>query len=301
MPESLLTLANDRIRLRVAPDFGARITELVDLGSGRNWLVKGSLSGSAGNEASYLGDEARGWDECFPTIAPCIHPGWEKPLRDHGEIWGRPCACEQAGDTIKSSIRIADCVFQRSLSLEGELVRVRYQVDNQSDVARPYLWSQHCLLAIREGDQLQLEGLGALQVTSASGLAKSLEQSFVWPRLNAAIPDLRDPQAHASGWACKAYADVDGICRAGIRSASESISLCWPSQEVAFVGLWLNYGAWPESRPVDQIAFEPTSAPADDLCSAEKAGHVRVLAPGERHEWAMTIEMTQHTATDTRP
>lgn len=72
-----ITLMSDRMRLTLEPDFGARITSLTDLlRSGRQWLVKGPCTGGADDQAGYGVAEARGWDECFPTIGKGHNPVW---------------------------------------------------------------------------------------------------------------------------------------------------------------------------------------------------------------------------------
>ncbi len=270
------------------------MTELVDLATGRNWLVPGPTVGSPDNDAHYLGEEARGWDECFPTVAPCIHTGWPEPLRDHGEIWGRDTHCELSDAGIMSSSRVGDCQFTRWLTLHGNAITLRYCVENQGNRPLPWMWSQHCLLATRPGDRLFLKGVdGALQVSAATGRDSDTKSTFHWPAFDEQHPDLDDPDGHHSPWACKAYGAVEESCKAGMYSERESISFHWEKSQMPYVGVWLNHGAWPPDKPVHQIAFEPTSAPADDLLSASTAGHARILSAGSTHEWTLSIHLNE--------
>ncbi|MGQ7844741.1 hypothetical protein ACUNV4_09700 [Granulosicoccus sp. 3-233] len=291
---ALITLASDRLQVSVAPTFGARVTELRDLASGRNWLVSGPTVGSPDNDAQYLGEQARGWDECFPTVAPCVHPDWPEPLRDHGEIWGRRTHCELSDACILSSSQVGDCLFQRWLIVTGSTIHLRYRLTNEGKTSLPWMWSQHCLLRSRTGDRLFLQGVdGALQLSGATGQASETDSSFHWPCFNAERPDLRDPQAQPSAWACKAYGSVAEFCEAGIRNEQESIRFRWESSQMPFVGVWLNHGAWPADKPVHQLAFEPTTAPADDLNHAALAGHARWLPAGQEDEWTLTIQLNE--------
>jgi hypothetical protein len=57
------------------------------------------------------------------------------------------------------------------------------------------------------------------------------------------------------------------------------------------MGLWLDYGGWPEEKPLHQVAIEPTSAAADDLAGALALGQARWLAPRETHEWSVRLTL----------
>jgi hypothetical protein len=76
--------------LTVDPAFGARVLTLTDRNTGRQWLMEGTRASDTSEEAAYLGDASRGWDECFPTVLSCHHAAWGGRLRDHGLLWGRP-------------------------------------------------------------------------------------------------------------------------------------------------------------------------------------------------------------------
>ncbi|HSH33484.1 MAG TPA: hypothetical protein VLB31_07680, partial [Actinomycetota bacterium] len=102
----MVVLENDAVRLACEPDVGARITSLVDLRTGREWLVPGTLPGNAAASAAegavFGGTEAFGWDECLPTVAPCPDPAdaTAPALRDHGDQWGRPADVEATDERL---------------------------------------------------------------------------------------------------------------------------------------------------------------------------------------------------------
>src|SRR5664279_4148592 len=85
-------IENDKLRVGIAPAYGARVVSLLDKTSGREWITQGVRSGNTGEDAVYLGAEAVGWDECFPTVGPwdASATPWRRRLRDHGDLWGRP-------------------------------------------------------------------------------------------------------------------------------------------------------------------------------------------------------------------
>ncbi len=288
-----LHLSNDHVALSVAPDFGARITTLVDRRTGRDWLVAGALEGAAGDEAVFGGREACGWDECFPTVAPCMDPTHGRMLRDHGDLWGRPWSCSAADGTIRARFDGAGWWFGRDLVLAGRTVEARYEVTNTGDDPLPYLWSQHCLLATGPGDRINLEGIGPMTVTGGvSPQGPVAGGLFEWPELSTALPDLRTVRDASAGFAIKAYAPVDDVVSASVGGADGSVRFSWAKADVPFLGLWLDYGGWPQDRPVHQIAIEPTTAAADDLAAAHENRQVRWLAPRETHKWMVTMTLS---------
>lgn len=256
------TLANDFVSLSIAPEFGARVTSLVDLTTGRNWLVEGPAVGDPSDEAIYDGDQARGWDECFPTVAPCAHAYWGD-MRDHGQLWGRPW--RQIGDTTYEYAGHGYS-FSRELVLDERTITAHYAVTNTADTTFPWMWSQHCLLATQPGERLVLNGLSSP---------------------NADVP--REIEGIEQGTMLKDYAPVMSLARVGVAGDNEAIWLEWSAQSADYCGIWLDFGGWPESRPVHQAALEPTTAPAHDLVAAGKSA--RLLAPGETCGWQVTIRL----------
>ena len=65
-------LETDLIRVAAAPERGARIVSLVDCRTGRDWLAQGEPPYVKESDARYGLLEAAGWDECFPTVSPCV-------------------------------------------------------------------------------------------------------------------------------------------------------------------------------------------------------------------------------------
>ena len=221
-----MIVQSEAIRAEVEPAFGARVTSLVDRRTGRDWLVSGPPV--AGD--TYGGAQAVGWDECFPTVAPCEHLDWGA-VRDHGELWGRPWAAD--GDVL--SCGTPRFRFSRRLTAEGDRLHADYAVECDD----PWMWSQHALLALRAGERFAFEG---------------------------ANPGAVGPVERDTGLAEKTYAPAEGR----VRAAAGGIAFGWDAADVPVLGLWRSYGGWPPGGPpAHQVAIEPTTHAADDLASAE--------------------------------
>jgi galactose mutarotase-like enzyme len=274
----MITLDNGRIALTLEPDFGARLTSLTDLASGRQWLVPGDCID--GGEA-YLGEQARGWDECFPTVGICHHPAWDGHMRDHGLLWGRRWRATTDRDSCTATLDDPRFSFSRHLRLQGVGLTTDYHVTNRSQTTLPYLWSQHALLATTPADRIRLTGMVAMR---ADGLP------FDWPHHPAR--DLTIIGAANEGFAMKSYGQTPAQASAAIIGPDSGITFDWTGPDVPAFGLWVDYGGWPPGNPVHQVALEPTTAPADDLAEAERIGAARYLAPGETHAWSVHVRMT---------
>ncbi|MCJ8323421.1 MAG: hypothetical protein HRU29_13590 [Rhizobiales bacterium] len=276
MASGSVQLQNEMIAITLEPDFGARVTSLVDLQTGRNWLVAGELNGSQKDDAVFGGQQACGWDECFPTVAPCASEQWNRNLRDHGDMWGRPWATNVKEQAVHCEYAGSGFEFDRIINLVGNSLVVDYQVKNISSARIPYLWSQHCLLAAEPGENIVLDGIENL--TGRDG-----------------APDLQPIRSVDANYASKSYSRVKQRASVGIDGANENIRISWLATDLPFFGLWLDFGGWPADGPVHQIAFEPTTAPADDLNEAIEKSNEVWLAPSETRSWQVIFELNANT------
>lgn len=271
-----LTLATDRLRLTIDTAYGGRVVGLVDKSSGRDWLVPdpGPRDLSA---TVYGADIARGWDECFPTVAPVDgRPfGWSGPLRDHGVLWGVPTATTLADNRLATRWTADQFVFERQIVAEGAVLSLSYTVTNAGASPFDYLYSQHMLLATRPGDSIALSGIKTLTNIDSG-------QDQTWP-----IDALASVQGIESGIASKLYGAVAGDISARIGDAAGAITISWHRSDMPSVGLWIDYGGWPVGGPpVHQVAIEPTTAEAHGLTPGQRS-----LAPGETHRWSITVRL----------
>lgn len=275
-------LRTDRLALTVDPGFGARILHLIDLSTDREWLVQGPRAEDVSESAAFLGDASRGWDECFPTVLACDHTAWGGRLRDHGMLWGRPWEVIDAGRQHLETVFRADGIhFSRRLTLEGARVTAAYTVTSGRAQAVPYLWSQHCVLALTPDDRIILQGHEGAQTDGAA---------FDWPDVLGR--DLSRVGTTDEGVAIKAYALTPGPASAAVRGPNGGLRFDWDGADVPALGLWFDYGGWPEGASIHQVALEPTTGAADDLVGAEALGQARMLAPGTTHKWMVTLMLT---------
>ena len=283
-------IANARLSVAVATGYGARVTSLRHIASGRDWMTQGGESPQTGDDAVYLGDEAVAWDECFPTVGRCnvLATAWGRTLRDHGELWGRPWQVDHYdAETLALSFTAPEFVFERHMRLEGPTLVIDYAVTNRLAVPLPYLWALHALLAVRPGDRMDIPGLESVGVSylGHQGQTIALDRApFAGshPELPFRLDTIQPPDAD---FAAKLIAKNLRAGTARIGQPGQWLDLSWDSS-IADLGIWITYGAW---QGHTEVAIEPTSAPANDLVEAITSG-ARPLAPGERRAW--TVGMT---------
>lgn len=268
-----VTISNDFIELAIEPEIGARVMSLVDRRNGRNWMKQGQSKTGWGDDPSYISGPPAGWDECFPTIAVCDDPDWGGSLRDHGELWGRPWTCEATPDAILATYSEPRFRFERRLSLSGPRVVADYTVTSTAPRALPFLWSQHCLLDCRPGERFVADGIG--EWTDRHG--------------GRAVPGPVLPET--SGLVDKYVAPVHGGASVALAGPTGEIRFTWDGTALPFVGLWVNYGGWPEDRPGYQVAIEPTTSSAGALSDARLRGDSSLLLPGASIAWTVTIDL----------
>jgi hypothetical protein len=322
-PFPTLELDDGRVRVVVCPALGARVLNLVDQWTGRDWLVRGDppaadASGVApawsAPDAPFDGAVAFGWDECLPTVGPCPNPAdpAAPPLRDHGEAWGRPAAVAADGAALAASWTglSSPYEFTRRLRLDGPRVVAEYELENRGDVDLPVLWSMHPLLAMEPGGRIEVEGLVSIRVSQAVNLPLApVPGRADWPETPGtdgrplALDLVRDPAARTAlkaygGW--ELYGSWDSVSGEGLPGVAAAVQpdgarleLTWYAPIAPNLGIWLDDGGWPAApaAPRVQHALEPTTSPDDDLASAIAANRALVLAPAERVAWSATFRV----------
>jgi galactose mutarotase-like enzyme len=286
----MIYIENDYLRVGVAPAYGARVVSVFDKTVARQWITQGSESGNTGEDAIYLGPEAVGWDECFPTVGSwdASATPWRRRLRDHGDLWGRPWQVEEASRTaLTTSFAGSQFRFSRTLRLDGRTLLASYSVQNLSWYAIPYLWALHALLAVTP-EGIELPGIDKVTASYVSLAGTRIPLSEISWSASAPLPfALECVQPANSGFAGKFYASNMAERRARIGHPGEWLEIAW-DPSIEHLGIWLTYGGWPETGGHQEAALEPTSSAADHLGQVIAAG-APPLAPRGQREWQVTF------------
>jgi hypothetical protein len=267
-------------RVKIVPALGGKIASLQLLG--REWLwtndtmePRAPVYGSSYVETADTG----GYDECFPTVAPCQLPSGVAgfggvSLPDHGELWAQ------------GAVQVTPV----------GAVALRYEVSNNGDAPLPFIWSAHPLFPLTPATRLDLPDGARVRVYSQHGDAlRGMASEFRWPhvRLEKRIADLSIPDTLARHYACKLFLDMpaDGSMVA-IEEGDLRLEAVFEARQVPNIGLWLNKRQWtpfPRGKPYLNLGLEPCIGAADALTDALGEWHAaHWLSPGETRSWGLT-------------
>ncbi|HEY9720909.1 MAG TPA: hypothetical protein V6D47_02785 [Oscillatoriaceae cyanobacterium] len=189
-----LMLENAFLRAVVVPALGGKITSLVDLKSGREWLWRHA---HAPVEAPRYGDDfvprhdTGGFVECFPSHASTYYPTgpWAgTPVPDHGEIWSLPWRVDQFCDGAAVELRMAvhgvrfPYRFERVLLMTADApsLRLAYTVTNLAPMPFPFLWNAHPVFQVSPGTRLMLP-LRELTLSAGDARFGKFGRTLEWP------------------------------------------------------------------------------------------------------------------------
>lgn len=305
-----ITLANGKVSLTMLPELGGKISSLVDLGSGRQWLWTNPEVAyrRVAYGASYVREaDTGGWDECFPTVAPCRYPGsgaTDIELPDHGELW--PLAWETsigAGGTVVSS-RVEGTAlpyeFERSITLlPGKAtVRLEYAVRNLGPDDLHFIWCAHPLLAVEPGMELLLPASTKMRRYSSVPAALLPADDYLeWPprvALGAEGFELNVVPPREAGFAVKLWSEPLTEGWAAVRADDGELRFNFDPELVPQVGLWLNAGGWSGTggAPYFNLGLEPGIGAQDSLADAvERYDQHGTLPAHDERRWWLEVQL----------
>jgi hypothetical protein len=298
-----LNIENDKLKLGILPEIGAKMISIIDTKTGREFI---SLSGRHFRSPVYGSDygdyDISGFDECFPTLGGCHYP--EGPwagtvVPAHGELWSQPWNSQIQNDKVVlsvCSVRFA-YEFKKTVSLDDDKILIHYELKNLSSSDFRYLWSAHPLLAITPESRILLPKIEQAYVDSSKyeRLGKLLD-TLSWPKseqTNGKIVDLSVIGPVESDRGDKIFVGPlkEGWCGWCDPKTGDFIRMEFPVDKVAYVGLWINLGGWPEDKPCYNIALEPCTGYPDRLDIAIENGHCGVLRGSSVNSWDLNIRI----------
>lgn len=285
----VVTLENERIRLDVMPELGAKIFNLIHKASGTNllWHNPRIEPRTVPFGASYDDNFCGGWDELFPNDAPG-HVGG-KAYPDHGELWCQPWhyrIVRADPDGVELYLSRAGAatttVVEKWIVLEPGRPHARFhhRITNTGSRRLDFLWKLHPALAIDAGDHIDVPGAVGELVDPGFGRISEPRQ-FPWP---VATPRGRAPIDFSVLPPLDGTRDFlyvrelsAGWCALRRLRLGVGFGLAFPHEVFTSVWLFVTNGGW---RGLHTLVLEPCTAYPKDLVEAIRTGQCSHLEPG---------------------
>jgi hypothetical protein len=291
----VVRIENERIRVDVFPEVGAKIYNFVHKPSGRNLLWHNPrVPPARGSYGSLFDDHwSGGWDELLPNDLPCKTPSGET-LPDHGEVWSQASEWEileksKDAAAIRFVIhgRILPTRFEKTIKLRAgdSFCSVEYAYTNLGATPIEFLWNICCALNISSATRLDIPARrGLIEATDPWNTLKFKPGTECeWPYAttptgervdfrtmpppDAGVTDFQYLPEVLSGW----FAVTDADARVGF-------GMAFPTEVFPHLSLFRSVGGW---RGQHLVSVEPSVGYPYDLAIAQKNGTVgRVEAGG---------------------
>jgi hypothetical protein len=293
-------IENDAVRMEVWPQFGGKVSSLVDKADRFELLFDYPAEFPSGSQYGkpYSNGWYAGWDECFPAIAPGrypAHPYDGVNIPDHGEIWGLPTTAVPTRDgitTVWHGLRFG-YRLTRKLFLDGASVHADYTLINLAPFEFRFVWAMHALMNMHSDVEFVLPDVEYLLSHDSSGSAYG--QRFRLDDANnpGGLADLRHPGAlpAQNSWKIFSASPIEQSIQVRYPArGGRSITLAYLSEDSlpGYWGIWLNTGAWMHHR---HFAIEPTTGRSDELDRAIADGSAGRVGASGRVSWRVSITL----------
>ena len=294
-----VTIENDAIQIDVWPQFGGKVTSLVDKVDNFDLLFSYPVEypvQSSQYDMPYHRGWCAGWDECFPAIAPSKylgHPYDGIPVPDHGEIWSLPTTAVPTRDgitTVWHGLRFG-YRLTRKLSLEGSSVLSEYTLINLAPFELRFVWAFHPLMTMTVPVEIDLPGTPRFRL-SHDEKNHEIQQDFTWPVTEEEGDNLSKPSELARNCGWKAYSSLPITSPLTLRypSRHRHMTMEYKSEDgmAAYWGIWINTGGWGTHH---HLGIEPTTGRYDQLDRSIKDGSAGNVAALGRRAWSVRLTL----------
>lgn len=184
---TILSLENDHLKISVAPALGGKIISIFNKSLQHEFLWTNKNLQLATHEpgADYDSNFFGGIDELIPNDLAEVVDGIDYP--DHGELWTTRLQHHVTESSIKvfGQLALSGLEYNKTLSLDsaGPVIKLHYNIRNNSGEHRNFLWKMHAALNIQPGDKLLTSAKKAKVVDPAYSRFKNELTEFAWPRI----------------------------------------------------------------------------------------------------------------------
>lgn len=196
-----ITCENAHLRIVVVPALGGKIASIYNKALDREFLwTNAGLSLQAlppGSE--YDPNFYGGMDELIPNDIPETIQGIDYP--DHGELWTAPLEYAVTDEAVMvfGTLPLSGLFYEKTIRLDATRpeIHIDYEIRNDADASRQFLWKLHPALRVEAGDRLVTTASKARVVDAEYSRFKDLKE-FTWPWIEG-VDAARIPRS-AAAW-----------------------------------------------------------------------------------------------------
>ena len=284
---SLIWLENTFLKASVLPGVGAKILDLIDCRTGRNFLWHNPriLPQSYPIEANFDNYWCGEWDDAFPTCETCVHNGEQYP--NLGELRSIAWAIDSVNSSgpeprvsMHSFGPISPVRAEKTIRLTENSIEISFRIENVSTFPLDFIWGTHPAYAVEPGCKIHIPAATGIVGQSNNRLLGSPGQTYAWPILDPAgngtdmslVPSLEASYAGhyatdlTAGWYAIEHPENQG-----------GLLFEFPLEICPVLWLWLSYGGW---RGYYLAVIEPWTGYPVTLSDAVARNAHCVLRPG---------------------
>lgn len=279
---------NEHLAFEIAPELGGRIVSVYNKGLQKEFLWHNRHLKLARNKpgADYDSNFWGGIDELIPNDIPETVDGIAYP--DHGELWTASLEHEVSDERVSvfGLLPMSGLHYRKTLSfpVDGPVIRMHYEIRNDSGATRHFLWKLHAAVQIAEGDRLLSSAATARAVDVNASRIRS-GAAFQWPYIGS--NDASKVPAHDG---TMDFFYLYDIARPDMGMLSNNgnhlFEYQYDSNAFPFQWYFASYGQFNDHYTA---ILEPASAMPVSVNEAAALSQCSVLAPGGRIETVVSI------------
>ncbi len=299
---SAIRIENEGMRIIVLPENGGKVASIYDKQKNFELLFQNPKQQFERPKiySNFADFDASGFDDAFPTIDQCsIDVNGQKIIYpDHGEIWSARFDSVIEGDYALMTYQsiILPYRYSKRLSLHDKRLVCSYKIENTGKVSFPFLWAFHCLVNYNEDMKL----IFPRDIEHVENVCESRRFGEVGAIYSAPVDMIKTGQMYdfttvppRTPKSMEKYYIKEKITegRCGYYYPSKDVTAVieYDAEKLPYLGFWVTAGGF---RGDYNCALEPATGYYDSVPVADKNHSSCVLTPGEKFEFALTIELS---------
>lgn len=294
-------------RVVIVPALGGKIVSLVLAGREWLWHDPSAPPQIASDDGAYReGANGGGYEELFPTVAPCTIPAGVTgfggtALPDHGELWTQPSTFTiDTRDGGMSAVcgwrgrRLPYRLTRGTFVGPAGRVELRYALTNEGAAPLPFVWSGQALLPLTRATRLVLAEGARVRVLSQRGIELGGPGGELrWPRavVGGQMLDLSLPFAVSRGYSATLVVDAPpGGGTIAVVEDDARLDIAFDAGRVPRITIGVHKPAPTLFRrhPPVHLSVAPGIGAPDSLADALGPWRGAAwVAPGETREWTV--------------